>query len=509
MVDLTIEWARDVAQVLHRRNIGDSGPASSRELQQLLHALLSAPPPSSWIQVARQIEGIDGASVKRKSLQRRAQRAREVLTRASAGLNTDKLKGSAQFRFHTRATNELTTAQLLQDAGFHASARLMYMHALEISLKYELTDCAIRALKSIRRIDAANGHLPTLKAYDRQLSRLRRVQELEHDAESLQDQARALLENFSRNQSRATKQFHGIIARLTQLSHREDATALIYLTQFRCQLWLAGTIRDSRGILIVGRQAVEYLNAHPFAESIAYRVEFEGSRMTAMLAVGDFEGATAVWNDISPRLTEGAANWVQLLQIYFLACTVSRRYSVALDVLRLYETKCKTGGPKWRVQRWQLNRAYMLFLIDEGIVEAGPFQGAPRIFAANLEKQIKQLADDKSVSGPAVFILKILQWLRSRRYTDIVDQVEAMRQYAYRYLSNNQTVRSGVFLRMLATIPAANFDPAVARMRGRSVWDRHIEAHHLDIDSAEIVPYDELWDIAMTILERNLEHRRR
>ncbi|RPI69555.1 MAG: hypothetical protein EHM43_01470 [Ignavibacteriae bacterium] len=509
MVDLTLEWAQDVARVLKRRNLVDSGSASSKELQSLLHALLDDPIPLTWTQAVQKWKSAGVPAVKRKSQQRRVQRARELLTRAMAGLNTEHLRGAAQFRFHTRVTNELTTAQMLLDAGFHQSARVMYTHAYELSNKHELTDCSIRALKYIRKIDAAKGDRGALRKIDGAINRLRKILELELEAESLQDHARALLENFTRNRPSSIKQLNGILARLKQLSSRADATSLIILSRYRTELWLASTTRDSERIFRVGSDAVSYLNNHPYAESVSYRVEFEGSRMTAMLSEKDYEGALAVWEDVSPRLSEGAANWVQLLQVLFLASTLTRHYNEAREFLLLYEAKRKHGGPEWRIHRWQLYRAYILFLAEQNIIDPHILCGAPRMYAVNLEKHIKELHKDKAVAGAAVFILKILQWLRSRRYTEVIGQVEWMRQYAYRYLSDTQTVRTGVFLRMLAAIPTADFDPSEARRRGAAIMAKHTAMHEVHRDSAEIVPYEDLWEIAMRILETNIGTRGR
>ncbi|RPI66245.1 MAG: hypothetical protein EHM43_11685, partial [Ignavibacteriae bacterium] len=215
--------------------------------------------------------------------------------------------------------------------------------------------------------------------------------------------------------------------------------------------------RDAQKILQIAIPAVKYLDDHSFAEYTAYRAEFEGSSLTAMLAMKDFKGATAVWQHVSTRVVEGAANWAALLQIYFLVCLATRHFDAARDALFLYESKKKSGGPEWRIRLWHLYRAYILLLIDNGQLSAGQYENAPRIYAANLERQSKEFMDDKLISGAALYVLKILQWLRAAKYTEVVAEAESIRRYAHRYLSNKQTARTGVFLRMLATLPTGDF----------------------------------------------------
>lgn len=510
MASLDLRWAIDVALVLRRRHLVDSGSESSHSVSTLIGILAAAPPPSTWGEVLSAWDRTKTSRAVRPDTQaRRIVRIRELLVRASSGLNTENLQGSAQFRMRTRVQNQLTTAQLLWDAGYHASAKATYVHAMGVSIKHEILDSAIRAACSLRTLAAANGALEEVRRLDQKIANLQAASELEIEALSLQDHAQALLTTFTSDRVRGAHQFRRILARLKVLAARPYATAVVNLAYFRTQLWLASVTRDVNGILRISGPAVNYLDRHPHAEYTAYRTEFEGSRLTAMLATKDFKGATQVWERVSERVTEGAANWTALLQIYFLACLATRHYEAARDALFQYESKRKPGGPEWRIRLWHLYKAYIILLIDHGLVKAGPYEHAPRIYVANLERQFKEFNDDKLVSGAALYVLKILHWLRAMKYSDIVAEVEAMRRYAHRYLTNKQTARTGVFLRMLATLATGDFDPQDCRARGDQIWKRHREAHRLHRDSAEIVPYEELWKLVIRILETNQGSRRR
>ena len=231
-------------------------------------------------------------------------------------------------------------------------------------------------------------------------------------------------------------------------------------------------------------------------------VEFEGARLSAALICKDHAEAHRSWTDIQRKVTVGSGNWVTLLQLYFLVCATTREYDNARDAVCEYQHHYKRGGPLWRKRLWQLYRAYIMFLIDQDVIAPGQLAGAPRVYAAVLERQYAELMDDKPVGGAAVLILKVLQWLRAGRYSDIVENTDRIRQHASRYLRNSTTVRTGTFMRMLATLPAAEFDVNVARKRGAAIWDRSSEVRSLRCDTAEIIPYEDLWAIVLQMLDR-------
>jgi len=361
----------------------------------------------------------------------------------------------------------------------------------------------------IRKIDAVSGSRDSLTKIDRAIARLRKVLDVEIEAESLQDHARALLVKYTSKRQATLQQYRRIILRLRILSKRTDSTAVVALAYYRSVLWLASIQNEADKILKIGAEAIQFLNDNPQAESAVYRVEFEGSRLSAMIAKRDYHGAESVWNDIRSKLTEGAANWCSLLQIYFLVCMITGNYDAARDALWEYESKRKKGEPEWRKNLWAIYRAYILFLIDQQVIEPGQYVKASRVYMTSLEKQTQKSKDGKAIAGSAVYILRILQWLKARRYSDVIAEVERMRQYAHRHLNGQQTIRTSAFIRMLATIPTADFNPTDSAVRGAIVWDRYC-GDKMDVrDSAEIIPYEFLWELTVKILDSSDNKRRR
>ncbi len=501
MVELDLHWAREIARVLKSRGIRDSGSERSSSVMALLEALTSEPPVTSWRQVVyRWKPETTRQRLRDEAIRQRAHRIREILTRAHAGLHTEYLRGSSMFRHRTRVMNEITAAQLLHDEGSVVAARTGFVHALELSKRSELIDCAIAAAQSIRAIDAAQSTRNGLREIDEQIQLLQELSGIEREAIRLRDHARALLNEFSRDRKRTLRQLAEITAQLQQLDTGQIIA--VRFIGFRVSLWTASLRADTETMMRIGRAAIDLMNEYPHLESEGARAEFHGTRLSAALITKNAKQARLVWNELSDSFTIGGANWTILLQIYFLVCTTSGDYDQARDALWDYEAQRHGSEPDRRRRLWLLYRAYLLFMIDHGVVYEGPFTGAPRPYLAVLERQLGPLAQDKAIGGAGLLILRVLHHLRGGRYAEVVTRTEQLREYSARYLRNPNTLRTGIFLRCLAALPTAKFDATEAQRRAELIRSRTSAYSTVRRDDAEIVRYEDLWRIVIELLER-------
>jgi len=503
-----LQWAIDVAQVLQRRHIGAGIGTASDRVDLLVGVLASGP--NSWVDVVERWTGKNLSSKhQHDTLMRRVRRIRELLTRASSGLNPDNMQGAVAFQNRTRVGNTLVIAQLLLGAGKRDSCMVSLHSAVDIATRYEQWDQVLRALTMLRRLEAGSGNCRTLEQYDARINRAHAALDCELRADSLVDHARALLIQYTRKRNETVKDLREIISKLEALSKQRGAPSVIRLHHYRVTLWLGSLQGDVDVNLATGTRAIEYLDAHPHLESPAFRAEFEGARLSAMSITGDVERATKIWIELQSRFDVGGANWSTMLQLYFLTCITHRAFDEARDAILLYAAKRVGGSPAWRDHLWSIYRAYMDLLIEAGYVDQGGFAGSRRPYIATLVKRNQSLPDDKAISGAAMEILQVVRWLRAHNYSEVISAIERLRIYSSKYMRNPQTMRTGVFIKMLATLSSADFDPEDASRRAQAVNQRYPEAQQLVRDHAEIVPYDVLWDIVIETLQRNQGSRRR
>jgi hypothetical protein len=111
---------------------------------------------------------------------------------------------------------------------------------------------------------------------------------------------------------------------------------------------------------------------------------------------------------------------------------------------------------------------------------------------------------DKSGINIAIMVVKLLLMLQEHRYSQILDEVEALEQYCYRYLRGENEQRSRLFLKMFIAIPLSGFDPKVIEKR----TERYLQTlSNIPLQLAnqayeiEVIPYETLWGLIMNSLK--------
>jgi hypothetical protein len=503
-------WARDVALVLQQRRMRWTANSSNDRTDKLIDALLSDPLSKSWEDVIDNWTGTTGNAARNpESTQRQVRRVRDLLTRAASGLNPDNLKGAVRFQNRTRASNMLVLAQLLADHGHKSSSDISYESVLQIATVYELPDIALIALTHLRFDAAVRYNRKAVQHYDALVRKMHAMLSIQTEADTLLSHAAVLLLEYTSQRTRTASKLRDVIDRLKMLAKLRAAPSLVQMHRYRVQIWLSTLEGDAQRIFKTGSEALTYIDKHRQLEHSALRAELLGSQLSATLLIGDTQAAKNVWQTASTMVSEGGDGWSSLLHVYFLTCSTHGSYREARDSMWLYQNKRKSTNKVLRDHTWSICRAYIMLLIDTGRIDAGPFQHCKREYLASIERRHDNYVGDKAITSASLYILRILQWLRTYKYSEVVANGEAIRQYAARHLNNPNTLRTGVFFRMLATLPAADFNPDEVERRGNVILAKYPKAARLQRDYAEIIPYQELWAIVLETLRQRGEARRR
>ena len=82
----------------------------------------------------------------------------------------------------------------------------------------------------------------------------------------------------------------------------------------------------------------------------------------------------------------------------------------------------------------------------------------------------------------------------------LVDRIEALNQYAYRYLRKTELWRSSCFIKMLTTLVKYDFNKKWAAPRIKPLYDKMIsvpiDAYPTSIE-IEIIPFEDLWEMIL------------
>ena len=130
---------------------------------------------------------------------------------------------------------------------------------------------------------------------------------------------------------------------------------------------------------------------------------------------------------------------------------------------------------------------------------------------AKLLNNVPKYSKDKRGQNTSILILQILFLIEKKKYGQIIDYTDALKQYSYRHLRRNDTFRSNCFIKMLLQIPKAEFNPIRTERYTKDLYAK-LQTVPLELSDqpmeVEIIPYEDLWEIILKLLERNSKIKR-
>jgi hypothetical protein len=117
--------------------------------------------------------------------------------------------------------------------------------------------------------------------------------------------------------------------------------------------------------------------------------------------------------------------------------------------------------------------------------------------------EVPVYSKDKRGLNIAILIIQFLFLLHKRRYSELIDRADALKQYCYRYLRKDDTFRSHCFIRMLLQIPRADFNRIRTERYAESYMKKLKSVPLIVSDQSievEVIPYDDLWEMTLELL---------
>ncbi|MEM9824824.1 MAG: hypothetical protein AAF985_27305, partial [Bacteroidota bacterium] len=108
---------------------------------------------------------------------------------------------------------------------------------------------------------------------------------------------------------------------------------------------------------------------------------------------------------------------------------------------------------------------------------------------------------DKSGEGVTIIIAELLMYFAKDR-GKFIDRVDTVKNYSYQHLRGPETQRAKWFIRILCTLPRANFHPiALTRLAKKQIENLKVTSNGVGQNFAiEIIPFGDLLDMIMVDL---------
>ncbi len=297
------------------------------------------------------------------------------------------------------------------------------------------------------------------------------------------------------DQAKNQKQF---IQDLLLEANSEDA---IYYGNLSLLIALSDA-KDVNKRVALCKEVLKQLNKKGFVHS-PYHFIFFANMSLSYIEMRKYSVAKKNLEKTLTYTLEASFNWFKAKELYFLLYMQTAQYEEGEKVVEEVFAQSKLKKMSSNVQeQWRINRAYVFLLKEVGLLEKGkkykPFN------VSKFFNEVPTFSKDKRGVNVPILVIQVMFWLSRGDRDRLIDRVESLKQYTYKYLRDPYLKRSHLFLKMLCVVSTVGFDPDQVRKRVRK-WHEELISTPANLVSQpfemEIIPYERMWEMVMKLLE--------
>lgn len=284
-------------------------------------------------------------------------------------------------------------------------------------------------------------------------------------------------------------------------------TYKLHMYGYMVRLMCFTTTNDFVKALEYCKRAVAFFSSRLYEARVPLQI-FYYQQLICNIQLRQFEEGKKSAQECIRLMQEGTFNWFKYRELYLHLLLHTNRYDEAADVLlTTLEHPRFEFLPENIVEIWRIYEAYVYYLGKSGKVV---LEARSKFRLARFINDFSVFHKDKSGMNIAIIIVKWLILLQERQYGKVLDEVEATEQYCYRHLRGANTKRSYYFLKMLLQIPLGQFEVDAVQAKAERFFEK-LQHYPLQLANQtyeiEILPYEDLWRLALESLETNRNPR--
>lgn len=266
--------------------------------------------------------------------------------------------------------------------------------------------------------------------------------------------------------------------------------------------------KDYTEAIYIAEEAIEFLEKKSFSVGNVID-QFVGNLILATISLGKYELALTYSDKIIQRIRINSVNWYIQRNYRFIIFTgledYQSLYSLTLEVVNSKNYKKFTLQNEY----WKVIEAYIQFMIRLGVIDPSLDESGLELKPFRLNKflnEVPKYSKDKRGLNVSILVVQFLFLLLDKKYDAIIDRADALKQYTYRYLKNDETFRSNLFLKLLIKVIEQDFHPVAVERHTQKLFARlHDTKRNTDFQSnqLEIIPYEKMWEFVQQLLEKN------
>ena len=255
-------------------------------------------------------------------------------------------------------------------------------------------------------------------------------------------------------------------------------------------------------------EALNFFESKPYQDNMS-KWSFRNSLILSSIGQRKYKLAEEYTQANFEILTPSSYNWyMQCNYHYILLASQGKFQELYSLIIRVVKSK---NYKKFILQHeyWNVIEAYIHFLIRMDKIDPTLETSGRKLRSFSLARflnDVPKFSKDKRGLNISIIVVQFLYLLQARKYSKLIDRLDAIKQYSYRYLKNNETYRSNLFIKMLLKVANADFHPIAAERYTKDMHTKLLASNpsaNFQSTEIEVIPYEKLWEIVMELLERN------
>ncbi len=236
---------------------------------------------------------------------------------------------------------------------------------------------------------------------------------------------------------------------------------------------------------------------------LGVRHTFLSKLIGSLIRIKEFEEAELTINENILYFESGTVNHYFLIEYHLILCFHTKAYQKGYALYLKSTTDPQSDRyPPFVKEHLQVFGAIFQYLYLFNAVEI-PSETAKNFRISRFLNAMPNYEKDKRGINITILVLQVLFALKQKKYSAIIDQVDALNIYNYRHLRNDETYRSNCFIRILLQLPRSDFNK-MAFLRHSDVFYQKLLAMPIHKakqgNESEIIPYETLYEFVLDSL---------
>jgi hypothetical protein len=279
---------------------------------------------------------------------------------------------------------------------------------------------------------------------------------------------------------------------------------------YTIEIYKYGFINDFAQTLIVCNKAIAFFEQKGKGFNLAK--VFYQQKLECCIYFGLYTEGIALQPKIQTFLVNGTHNWFKNQEVLIRLAFYTDQYEDAYVVF-----KESVNHPNYKKlvntyqDFWKVCQVYIYVCVSLGLIKnLSANEQKKRFRLSTFVNNLPIYSYDKRGMNIPTIIAQVLYFLVKKDFDSVLNRIESIEKYCIRHLVDKDfDVRSYYFIKMLLTLPEANYNFGRVLKRSQGFKEKFDAAPENSKNiELEIMPYEKLWSLLLDLINPELKRKK-